>query len=99
MADYIDLKPLAVDQVLKDRVEVAIWVRAQKFIDSGTATSDEIQWASDALDNPSLKATQIINYVLAANKSATVPNITSALDPAVQANVDTAVAGLITGGV
>ncbi len=98
MADYIDLKPLAVDQVLRDRVEVAIWVKAQTILDDGAPSAAEVQWASDALENPSLKATQIINYVLAANKSASESAILGAADTAVQSNVDAAVDALIAGG-
>ena len=98
MADYPQLFELRGDSPLRNRVTVAIVVKAQALIDGGAPTAAEIAWADAALKNPSGKATEILGYVLAANKGATVANIQGASDTAIQTNIDAAVDALIAGG-
>lgn len=98
MATYLELYELRADVDLRYRVTVAVAVKAQALIDGGTPTTAEITWADAALKNPVAKAIEILNYILAANKSATVSNITGAADTAIQTNVDAAVDALIAGG-
>ena len=98
MATYPELFELRSNSPLKNRVAVAAVVKAQGLIDGVTPTAAEISWANDTLSNPAAKATELINYVLAANKDATVANITGATDAAIQTNVDSAADALIAGG-
>ncbi len=98
MAAYEDLFGLGTDSALRNLVEVAIWVKAQALIDGATPTAAEIAWADAALKNPAANAEEILNYVLAVNKAATVANIQGATDASIQANVDAAVDALIAGG-
>lgn len=98
MASYPELFELRGNSPLRNRVTVAVVVKAQALIDGTTPTAGEIAWADAALSAPVAKAMQILNYVLAVNKSAAVGNITGATDAAIQANVDAAVDALIAGG-
>ena len=98
MATYAELFELRNDSSLRNRVAVAVIKKAQDLIDLTTPTADQITWANDAIDNPASKAGPILNYVLAANSSATVSQIQGASDTAIQANVDSAVDALIAGG-
>ena len=99
MATYAELFDLNSDDALRNKIAVAVVVKAQELIDGGSPTTAEITWANDAIGNPQSKASAIMNYVLAANKAATVAQIQGAADSAIQANVDTAVDALIAGGV
>lgn len=98
MATYQELFELRADSPLRNRVTVAVVVKAQVLIDGATPTAAEIVWADEALKSPVSKASQILNYVLAVNKSATIGNILGAADTAIQSNVDSAVDALIAGG-
>ena len=99
MATYAELHELRSDSTLRNRVTVAVVVKAQELMDSAAPTTGEIIWANDALQNPVQKAKEVLNYVIAANKSATVDQIQGATDVAVQTNVNTAADVLIAGGV
>ena len=99
MATYAELKVLTQDIALRDKVEIAVDVKAAEILDDGASTTDEVSWASEAIQNPSLRAVEILNYVLAVNKALTVAAIQGASDAAIQANVNMAVDALIAGGV
>lgn len=99
MATYAELKVLTQDVALRDKVEIAVDVKAAEILDDGGSTTEQVAWAAEAIQNPSLKAVEILNYVLAVNKSLSVAAIQGASDAAIQSNVDTAVDALIAGGV
>ena len=99
MATYLELKVLTQDIALRDKVEIAVDVKAAAILDDGAATTAEVDWASEAIMNPSLRAVEILNYVLAVNKGLSVEAIQGASDAAIQSNVDTAVDAIISGGV
>ena len=99
MATYAELFELRHNSPLRNRVAVAIVVKAQELIDGATPTSAQIIWANTALLSPVSMAEQILNYVLAANKDASKDQIIAASDSAIQTNVDAAVDALIAGGV
>lgn len=98
MATYKELFGLKSDSAFRNKVSVAVIVKAQALIDGATPTSDEITWANNAISTPNQQADKIVNYVLAVNKSATTVQITGASDSAIQSNVDAAVDSLISGG-
>jgi len=98
MATYAELRELQADSSLRNRVAVAVAVKAQGLIDGATPTTAQITWASGALNDPQGKAIAILNYVLAANKGLSVAAIQGASDSAIQTNVDSAVDALIAGG-
>ena len=98
MATYAELFELRSNSPLRNRVAVAIIIKAQSLIDGATPTAAQIAWANAALQGPVDKAGEILNYVLAANKDASESQILDASDSAIQTNVDTAVDALIAGG-
>ena len=99
MATYAELYDLRSDDELKNKIVVAVVVKAQTILELASPTTAQVAWASEAIDGPIQKATSLMNYVLAANKALTVAQIQAAADSAVQANVDAAVDKIITGGV
>lgn len=98
MATYPELFDLRTDSGLRNRIAVAVSVKAQALIDGANPTAAQIAWANEAIRDPEGKAATLQNYVLAANRNATVQQIQSATDAAVQENVNDAVDALITGG-
>lgn len=98
MATYAELFDQRAHSALRNKITVAVAIKAQSLIDSESPTAAQIAWANDAIRDPEGKAVVLLNYVLAANKSATVQQIQSASDAAIQNNVDTAVDALIAGG-
>lgn len=98
MATYQELFDLRSNSDLRNKVAVACVKKAQALLD-GTPTTDQVAWASSTLASPIAQADKIFAYVLAANSAATVAQITSATDAAIQTNVDTAADALITGGI
>tara|TARA_Y100000310_G_C20582742_1_gene763822 strand:+ start:407 stop:706 length:300 start_codon:yes stop_codon:yes gene_type:complete len=98
MATYAELFELHSNSPLRNKVAVAVVVKAQDLIDGATPTADEITWADAALGSPSSKAKEILNYVLAKNKGSDIATILAASDATIQSNIDTAVDALIAGG-
>lgn len=98
MATYEELYDLRNDSTLRNRVLVAIVVKAQEIIDSVTPTSAEVTWAEEALENPGMHLDGLLHYVLSANKDASVAQILGATDTAIQTNIDSAVDVFIAGG-
>lgn len=98
MATYTELFDLRSDSALRNRVAVAVAVKAQAILALASPTAAQVAWASAAIGDPIGKADSLLNYVLAANKSATVTQIKTATDAAVQTQVDAAVDKLVAGG-
>lgn len=101
MATYLELHGIKAEDDFKNleyKVQVAVVKKAQTLLD-GTPNATSGAWASNALKNPRGVAEQIMNYVIAANDSATTTAILGASDSAIQTNVDTAVDALIVGEV
>lgn len=99
MATYAELYDLRSDSSLRNKVAVAVAIKAQSLLDGGSPTSAQVTWAGEALRNPVGKAGELLNYVLAANNDATAGQITSATDAAIQTNVNAAVDAIVAGGV
>lgn len=99
MATYEEIYNIRTNTALRNKIAVACVKKAQTLLDEATPTADEVAWSNSTITNPIQMADKIMNYVLVANSSATVSQITSATDAAIQTNVDEAVDALITGGV
>ena len=90
MATYQELFDLRHNQVLLDKVTVAVIVAAETvFSEPGGTTNhaNRVIWAREASINPRGMAFVFMSAVLAANKSAAVENIIEAPDDAIQTNV------------
>lgn len=97
MATYDELYALRTESGLRNKVAVAVAVKAAALLD-GSPTAAQVTWANEAINNPHFKAGSLLNYVLAANKSLTPTQIQEATDSSIQTNVDAAVDVLIAGG-
>lgn len=96
MATYAELRALFndPDTSLRGKVEVAVIVAAEAVVNEDGATANHanrVMWAAQAFSNPAAEAKKALMVVLAANKAATVAQITEATDPAIQSNVDAVV--------
>ena len=94
MATYDELRTLFGDDPLRNKIEVAVIVAAEAIRgeDANTPNHDNrLVWAKQAFDNPQGAATKMLMALLAANKDATVAQIQSATDEAIQTKVDAAV--------
>ena len=96
MAAYLELYDLRSNSGLRNKIAVATVIAAEEKL-SGTPTAAEATWALGVVTNPNAAAKEVINLVLAANKSSSTSAILSATDAAIQANVDAVVDGLILG--
>ena len=79
MATYEELSGLFSNDALRNRVSVAIAIKAAAIIDS-TPTADQRAYAESALENPGAHSHSVWKYVLAKNKDATVAQIEGATD-------------------
>jgi len=94
MATYQELHSLNNNSDLQEKVEVAVVVAADTIRTDGSPPTNQAQrlvWAADAMANPKDVAKSMLWAVLAANKDATIANITGATDAAIQTNIDDAV--------
>lgn len=99
MATYDEIANLPGDpsfQALVNKIAVAVAVKAQAIAASATPTANQITWAKSALESPRGQADQIVNYVIAANISATTTQILGAVDATIQTNVNDAVDKLLS---
>ena len=99
MATYEEIFAIQNNGTLRNKIHIAVTIKAQSLLDLASPTVNQVAWASRALADPVGMMVKIMPYVLAANKSATSSQITSAADSVVQSNVDLAVDKLISGGV
>ena len=91
MATYQELFDLRRNQVLLDKITVAIIVAAETIYaeDGGTVNhANRIIWAREASIKPRRMGEVFMSAVLAANKAATVTNIIGVSDAAIQTNVE-----------
>lgn len=94
MATYMELKALFSHSDLQDKVEVACIVAAETIRAEAADTDNHANrfvWAKRAFASASAVRNEMLAALLAANKDATVAQITGATDTAIQAKVDAAV--------
>lgn len=99
MATYQELYDLRQNSALRNKIAVACVKKAQTLIDSATPTANELAWCSSVFENPNAMASKLMSYVLSANSTFTVAQISAAADTAIQTNVDAAASKLIAGGI
>ena len=94
MATYAELATIRQDPLwndLLDKIVVATTIKATEVIDSATPAATLLEWAKQAIAKPLNAANDIAFYVVAANQAATLAQILSASDAAIQTNIDTAI--------
>jgi len=98
MASYIELFDLRSNEDLRNKVAVAIVIKAAGLLRGSSPTVSQVTWANEALITPMDKAKNLLNFLLADNNNLTVAQIVNATDSAIQTKVDIAVDALIAGG-
>jgi hypothetical protein len=99
MATYAELSKLQSEPGwtdFLDKISLACTIKAQGLIDLPTPTTTQRDWAIAALAGPRQTGSDLVWYVVAANKAASVNAILTASDNAIQTNVDAAVDKLVT---
>jgi hypothetical protein len=94
MATYTELHGLAGQNVLLERITVAIVIAADAILNEPEAAvnhANRLVWAKGAFNNPQNQAKPFLNALLASNNEVTVEAITGATDAAIQSKVDAAV--------
>ena len=94
MATYRELFDAAEDNVLLDRIKVAIIIAADIVLNEVDTTpnhTNRVIWARTAFIDPGDQAKPFLYAVLAANKGATIATILAATDNAIQNNVNAAI--------
>ena len=100
MAAYLELYGLRSNSDLQDRVRVAGVVAAEaiRTEDAGTANHDNrLIWAAEVFSSPVGVTDRLLWAILAANKNASIAQITSAADSVLQSQVDAVVDLFATG--
>ena len=94
MATYIELSTIHLDPQWNDllaKVRVACSIKAAAIIDSATPAAEALAWAKEATKKPGAAGNDLVFYIVAVNKAATLTQIYGAIDADVQTNVDSAV--------
>lgn len=94
MATYAEIATINSDaawQAFADKAMVAAIIKAHAVINATTPPITRLEWARSALANPRTAANDIVFYAIAANSGATIAQILSASDAAIQSAIDTAV--------
>ena len=101
MTTLIELRNLATSSDLRNKIEAAIMISADKVMrgndgaapfSQGAGAHDlRVIWAKSIFESLIGQAERFLRSVLASNATASVATITSATDASIQANVDEAV--------
>ena len=91
MATYNELRGLFTDSSLKNRIGVAVCIKAHAILQEATPVASRLAWAKAALIATDPEADYLLKYALAANAGLTYQQIISASDAALLVNVSTAV--------
>jgi carbonic anhydrase len=98
MATYSELHTLrGSDSIapLRQKISVAIAIKANVIAKSTTPTALMVEWSRQALHDPEQYQELVLNYILAEYNTQTTATITGATDAQVQAAVNAAVDTLL----
>jgi hypothetical protein len=98
MATYAELYDKVGDSALKNRLAVAVAVKAQALFDLATPTAAQLAWADSAINDPFGKAEVFFRYLLAKNRALTIAQIDAVTDTAMQTAIDALADKIIAGG-
>lgn len=101
MATYLELEDLFGNGTLKAKIRAAVIIAAESIRTEDPATANHANrliWAKQAFSNTESAVSEMLKATLAANKDASVAQITGASDATVQAAVDAAVDIFADGG-
>ena len=96
MATYLELSGLYTSADLLRKIEVALLIRAQAYLDQATPTTAQRAWSRAVFDQPRNEAQKMLLYLLAKNSGLTVAAITGASDATLQNQVDSVAAQFVS---
>lgn len=99
MATYKEIYDLRSNSDLRNKIAVAVLVKAQALLDLTTPTTKQVAWARDAISNPDGVAQPLLNYLLAKYDGLTVVQINGSPDSTIQTAVNSVVDAIIAGGI
>lgn len=99
MATYSEIFDLNSNSALRNRISVAVTVKAKDYIKGATPSSNQLTWAKQALSFPEVEAEKLLRFMLADNNGLTTTQIQNATDSSIQTGVNTAVDALVGGEV
>lgn len=82
------------DQGLRAKVKAGAIIRAADVYSEASPSQARLDWASATLANPESSLDVLFNAVIGLNDDATIAQITSASDAAIETNIDTVVVKL-----
>lgn len=94
MATYIELRQLYSHSGLKNRIEVAVVVAAEKIRTEASDAPNHVNrltWAKATFSGPGRVAEQMLMALLAANRASTVQQLIDVTDEGLQTAVENAV--------
>ena len=91
MATYADLRNAFNQDDLRNRVEVALIIKAHAIIAEAAPSETRLTWAKDVLSSSYSEAASLLKYVLAANAASTIEQINGASDVSISTAVDAAI--------
>ena len=94
MASYQEIRDLANDSAMLNKVDVAVLIAANNLL-AGTPTADQQKWAANVFASPRVEANKAYRALLAEYNTATVATITGADDATIQTAVDAVVPTLV----
>lgn len=96
MATYAELYAQKDNQNLIDRIEVALVIKAQSYLD-GASTAPQRAWARQVFADGQSEARRMLKYLLAKNKDATIAQITAVTDASLSTQVNAVADAFVAG--
>ena len=88
MAAYSELYAQRDNDDLRQRIEVALTLKAQAYLDDANPTQEQRAWAKQIFQDGHSESIRMLKYLLAKNKSSTIAQIIGASDAALSAQID-----------
>ncbi len=88
MATYAELFDLRTSSALRNRVQIALAIKAHGILQEGTPSADRLTFAEDTLKGPASKIEEALWYLFAEDKALTPAQIEGATDTDIQTRVD-----------
>ena len=98
MATYLELYNMRDNDTLRQRIETALIIKAQSYLD-GNATQSERAWAKMVFQDGHSESARMLKYLLAKNKAATVAQIEGVTDAALSTQIDAVAAQFVAAAV
>ena len=94
MAAYQDIYGLFSNDI-RLKVEVALLIRAQAYLDAANPTAQQRAWARHVFTSTTGEAMLMLKYLLAKNNGLTTAQIAGASDATIQSQVDAVAAQFV----